>query len=487
MSNYHYKVDGKSLKTGKATVYLVYRSNGKEVAKSMGVTVNPKHFNSTIGRISSKDALYLEKNERIQQKTVEFQRAIRDLESVGQAVNKQAVDFALQLAPEVYAEIKAEWSANLEKGWDVVSQHEARIEELNAEIAELRRLVWGQKFAFEYHLPKQERYERMIYDQQQRLAAIDTEAAEIRAHITSMQEEIGIVSSATFVDKLEEYCNMKLLDTSIQKQTVGNYKLIATAVNKFNPRLQLKDMDLQFFQEFQAHLVARGVTNNSVRGMMSRIKGIYKHFADDLNLPVAFLSKFKQVKAAKDENVLFLTPEEIAELKALPLTARVHKEVRQQFLFAVETGLRRSDYNITAGNVVGREFIVTTKKTKKQVNIPATDEALRIFNEAGQTFRLIPESQFNQTLRLICQKMPSMQATSIKTLQVGREIIIKPYEKWQRMSSHVARKTFVENAVAKGADLIAIAEWLGHTDTVMLQKHYANKKQIAKREAHKIL
>ena len=55
------------------------------------------------------------------------------------------------------------------------------------------------------------------------------------------------------------------------------------------------------------------------------------------------------------------------------------------------------------------------------------------------------------------------------------------------MTSHVARKTFVENAVAKGVELIAIAEWLGHSDTQMLQKHYAHKGQIAKREAHKLL
>ena len=55
------------------------------------------------------------------------------------------------------------------------------------------------------------------------------------------------------------------------------------------------------------------------------------------------------------------------------------------------------------------------------------------------------------------------------------------------MTSHVARKTFVENAVSKGIELIAIAEWLGHSDTQMLQKHYAHKGQIAKREAYKLL
>jgi len=95
--------------------------------------------------------------------------------------------------------------------------------------------------------------------------------------------------------------------------------------------------------------------------------------------------------------------------------------------------------------------------------------------------------KFNQTLRIICQRMPLMDKVSMKTLTIGNRVTQKPYRKWQRMSSHVARKTFVENAVAKGVELIAIAEWLGHVDTVMLQKHYANKRQIAKREAVKLL
>ncbi|WP_216726454.1 tyrosine-type recombinase/integrase [Hymenobacter siberiensis] len=484
--SYHYKLDGKSLKTGKATIYIVYRSNGTEVAKSMGVTVNPKHFNSTTGRVSSKDAQFIEKNERIQQRTDEFQAAIRDVEMFGQPVTKATIDAIIQSDNDWKQQRESELVGVHAKGWQEVSENEARLAELREEMKQTRWLVWRDKYILEEALPREERYQRMIHDLQQQLAALDAEAAEIRDQITHIQEEAGFVSSALFVDKLNEYCKIKLLNMSMQKQTVSNYKLIATAVNKFNPRLQLKDMDLQFFQDFQAHLVDRGVTNNSIRGMMTRIKGIYLYFADDLNLPTGFFSKFEQVKARKDENILFLTPEELAELESLPLKPRVHQEVRQQFLFAVETGLRRSDYNITAANIKGREIVVTTQKTGKTVSIPATDKALQLFNEAGQNFRLIPESQFNQTLRLICQKMKTMQSESLKTLQVGSKVTTKSFKKWQRMTSHVARKTFVENAVAKGIELIAIAEWLGHSDTTMLTKHYANTKMIAKREAHKL-
>ena len=485
---FYYKVKGISPKTGKGTVYVIYR-NGTEIAKSTGITVNPKHFNTTTGRVSSKDPLFVNKNAQIAERADIFQGAYSFIEDfLKTPVTKENFEerYTYEVnAPEILANKRI---VRMSRMGEAIAQKEVRIAELGAELKGLRYNVAAGKWIMDndLQLTKEQRAERMIAEGRQRLAALDAEVAEIRADIQEWQEEAGLVSSATFAEKLSEFVQIQRLN-HVKESTLGNYKLIAKAVSNYKPRLQMKEMDLQFFQDFQAHLVARGVTNNSIRGMISRIKGIYKYFADDLNLPTGFFTKFKQVKGTKDENVLFLSPEELAELEALPLTARVHLEVRQQFLFAVETGLRRSDYNITAANVVGREIRVTTQKTGKQVSIPATTKALQLFNEAGQTFRLIPESQFNQTLRLICKKLDSMQTDSIKTFQVGSTVTQKSYKKWQRMTSHVARKTFVENAVAKGIELIAIAEWLGHTDTAMLQKHYANKTQIAKREASKLL
>lgn len=483
---FYFKIKGVSPKTTKGTVYVIYRTDTTEVAKSTGVSVNPKHFNSSVGKVSSKDGLYLDKNAVIQAVTAAFQRACLFVETYVGKVTKSAIDIQMAAELEGQETNKHQRIVKESQGREAVCKGEARIGELERELKELRGRVWSNKFTLDYHLSKRERYERMIHDQQQRLAAVNVEAAEIRAYITKMQEEIGVVSSASFKDKLNEFIRIQRLN-NVKESTLGNYRVILNTVEKYNKQLQLKDIDLTFFQEFQAHLVARGVTNNSIRGILSRIKGIYKYFADDEGLPLGFFSKFKMVKAGTDENVVFLYPTELAELEALPLTARVHKEVRAQFLFAVETGLRRSDYNITAANIQGNEIVLATQKTGKQVAIPLTDKARQLFSEAGQTFRLIPESQFNQTLRLICKRMESMNAASLKTFSVGNKVTQKNYEKWQRMTSHVARKTFVENAVYKGVELIAIAEWLGHVDTQMLQKHYANKKQIAKREAHKIL
>ncbi|OGX84698.1 tyrosine-type recombinase/integrase [Hymenobacter glacialis] len=412
-----YKLKGESKKTGEPTVYLIYRKG--TVAKSTGVTVKPTHFNPATGKVSMRDALHPEKNERIETVAKAFARACRDIESVGRPVTRANVEAMLAIETEE----KQERAKKVDKGWGLVAEREERIDALEAELKELRSLVDGHKYILEYHLPKQQRFERILRDSQQRLAVLEAEAEEIRAYVTELQEDMGLVSSALFKEKLHEYIRIQRLN-NVKESTLGNYTVIGNTVDRFNSKLKLKDIDLAFFQEFQQHLVKRGVTNNSIRGILSRIKGIYKYFADDEGLPLGFFSKFKMVKAGKDENIIFLSSQEVAELEALPLKARVHHEVRQQFLFAVETGLRRSDYNVTAANVQGSAIVLATQKTGKQVAIPLTAKARQLFEEAGHSFRLIPESQFNQTLRIICKKMPSMQAGSIKTFSIGNNEVV---------------------------------------------------------------
>ena len=68
--------------------------------------------------------------------------------------------------------------------------------------------------------------------------------------------------------------------------------------------------------------------------------------------------------------VLFLTARQLAELEALDIpAANVGQiDVRRQFLFAVETGLRHSDYQVEASDIqyseeYGEELVVITTKT----------------------------------------------------------------------------------------------------------------------------
>jgi site-specific recombinase XerD len=275
----------------------------------------------------------------------------------------------------------------------------------------------------------------------------------------------------------------------IKAGSLKAFDVLANMVARYDRGLLLTDVDLSRMNAFQQHLVDRGVVNSSIRETLGKFRTVFRHYATLHGMEVGWMNQFNYVQDADGEanETLFLSAVELAELEALdiPPANRAQREVRRQFLFGVETGLRRSDYQVSQDNVKGRELVVKTTKTGKVARIPFTDKARALF--AVGPFRLFIEAQFNQALRAMCKRLPSMQHGVTVYTPVGSETKEDVFSKWELMTSHVARKTYAHNALSRGASTTAVAEWLAHKSTAMLDKHYTNKKALARQEAHKVL
>lgn len=444
-----YKIDGISKRTGMGTVYVVIRGEvagkKKETIRTTKVSVKPTHFNSKTGKVNGKDPLYVEKNAQLQTIWADMEIVARNLEWAGLAPDKQAVARELQ-------EI-----ADALEGFA---------------IAKAGRIA-----------DKQSHYEKLLREVEE----MELQLRAKRAEVESLEMYLGIRSKPLLLSTLFEDFKVVKAKENVKVSTLKNYTVLKNIVAGFRKQALLTDVNLDFFIDFQAHLVKRGVTNKSILEVLGKFKSVFRYYANRHNISTSFLSEFKPVKDGQPNDVLFLTSVELAELEALTINTPGQRDVRQQFLFAVETGLRRSDYNVTKTDVKGSELTVVTRKTGKIATIPFTKKAARLFKESGYNFRLIREAQFNQTLRAICKKLPSMQAPVDVFTYVGSETIKNTYPKWELMSSHVARKTYAHNALSKGASISAVAEWLGHQSTKMLDLHYSNKKELARQEAHKML
>ncbi len=447
----YYKILGVSKKTGMGTVYVVLRSDvggvKKETVRSTGVSAKPSYFDTRAGKVNGRDPLHVEKNERIHAHGADMAAIERELKWAGLVPDKQAVERVQRERDEVpalYASIKA-----------------ARVS-----------LV-------------EDQHAQLVLD----VAELEAKLKEKRAQLESVEIYLNKRPKPLLLSKLiDDYKAMKAKE-HVKPGTLKNFTVLKNIVGKFNKQVLLTDMNLDFFTDFQAHLVGRGVTNKSTLEVTGKLKTVFRYYANKHGIGTAFLSDFKPVEDGQPNDVLFMSPEELAELEALDIPAANvgQVDVRRQFLFAVETGLRRSDYNVSQSNIKGKELEVITTKTGKVATIPFTKKAHQLFAEADFTFRLIKEAQFNQTLRALCKKLPSMQDTITVYTYVGKETKAETLPRWQWMTSHVARKTYAHNALTKGASRDAVAEWLGHKSTAMLDKHYSNRKELARQEAHKML
>ncbi|GAA4498299.1 hypothetical protein GCM10023172_14980 [Hymenobacter ginsengisoli] len=438
-----YKIRGISPKSGKGTVYCVYRQNGKECLRTTGVAVAPADFDPATGKVKSRVPQHPELNAKIQAVALTIEGIVRDLKADGLEASSAAVAAAL-------ADI------------DTIAEADAFVlpilEKADAQSLEALR---------------------------KELAWLESETLRVKTAIGRFERLLGIAAPVKlFTDKIADY--LKADPNFYRPATVRGYEDLRVIIGEFRPQLRLEEIDLDTFREFQKYLLAKGMRNNSVRTHLDRLKTVYRYLADEAGLSAEFLKKFRQVPELANDDVIYLTREEVAAIAALKLT-KTQRQVQQQFLFACATGLRHQSLNITTANITGETLTVVTGKKNLTVKPPITPAARAILNGPDFPFRKYHVNHFNKVLRAICKKAPGFDVPVTVTHYVGNVPTVETKPKWEHMSSHVGRKTAINHWLASGVRESVVSLWAAHRDTKTTAKHYANKDAISAQEALKLL
>lgn len=181
---------------------------------------------------------------------------------------------------------------------------------------------------------------------------------------------------------------------------------------------------------------------------------------------------FKAIKPFKtgDLPVVYLTMEELkrfmdADLSDFPPSFQTSREI---FCFGCFSGLRYSDIKaLTWGNVKDNSIVFTTKKTHDTIEVELNDITRSILDSRphGKTtdkvFDILCNSEYNETLQRIAIKAGIDSPVQILTY-IGTQRIETFRPKYELISSHVARKTFVTNALSIGVPPQIVMKWTGH-------------------------
>ncbi|GAB3724099.1 site-specific integrase [Hymenobacter agri] len=437
----YYKLRKIGKKTGRGTVYVVYRFGQSELAKTTGVNVLPSEFNPKTGKVNGKNSLFPELNAQIQAVAGRMERAVRNARGEGLLPTTATVEACYAKLISVDDELP-----DLQDGAEVAA------DDLQRQMNELRTQLARKEAA----------YADML----------------LAAGLSN-----GPNAKALFTDKIADFLATR---PNYRPATILGYRDLSSMVAKFHSSLQLADVNVEFLQDFQRHLLDKEMRNQSVRTILDRLRTVYTHFAEDEGLSLLIFRKFRPIPALANDNVIYLTPEEIDAIAALEIKAPTLRQVQQQFLFACETGLRHSDLYITAANVVGEELRVTTRKKQKTVTVPLTERAKAIIEGPCFPFKPVNVNHYNKAIQQVCKKAPVLNALVTVTHYSGAKTFVQTRMKWQMISSHVARKSAINNWLAKGVRETVVADWAGHSDLKMLQRHYQNRASASRQEASKI-
>jgi integrase len=202
-----------------------------------------------------------------------------------------------------------------------------------------------------------------------------------------------------------------------------------------------------------------------------------------------YMPKFKII----DKTVVFLTqdelktlynyviPEEGTEVELVNIQGEKYKKTvtlttcldrtRDMFCFCAYTGLRYSDMaKLTHADIKDDQICVNTQKTNDTLVIPLNARAKAIlakYAHAGYpgnlVFPVISNQKMNDYIKEIAELCGFIEPVKFTYFQSGSRCE-EVHPKWEVLSTHAARRTFVCTALALGIPANVVMKITGHSD-----------------------
>lgn len=278
---------------------------------------------------------------------------------------------------------------------------------------------------------------------------------------------------------------------------IKNFNNIINKINNFRKGLLLKELNEDILSDFAKWLIATNggdLNNNTAKKRISQLKwflrwcnrtGYYKN-----NLYETFQPKFKMVSGEKE--IIFLTKGELQKWMSYKFSEKDNylEKVRDVFLFCCFTGLRYSDVkNLKHADIRDGIIHIVTVKTADNILINLNDFSQAIldkYKDNDKTFALpVCASQvMNREIKQI-GKLAGIDASVKKIYYKGNKRYEEVLPKYEYLSMHASRRTFVVTAMTLGMDTNVIMKFTGHNSINAMKPYMAVVDDMKKREMNK--
>ena len=177
--------------------------------------------------------------------------------------------------------------------------------------------------------------------------------------------------------------------------------------------------------------------------------------------------------------VVFLTWDELMRVwNWAPEDRLFMGHVRDVFCFCCFTSLRFSDaMNLRWPDVTPTSLKITAVKTAEPLEIQLNQWSNEILwrhvdedNAENRVFPKISNQVFNRYLHELC-RLCGIDEPIHLTWYRGTERHDEVHPKWELVSSHCGRRTFICNALAMGISPTVVMQWTGHEDYTAMRPY----------------
>lgn len=297
---------------------------------------------------------------------------------------------------------------------------------------------------------------------------------ELRAKVEST---LGITNkeedSENLSDIIDRFVESESVLSSWSKGTIAKLRTLHKHLNEFMPTLRASDITNATLENIVKWYVDRGYRNSTI----SKNIAILKWFVRWAYRNGYYTGKAHETFSVKihnyDKEVIYLSWEELMTVCSLDLGEKTFLDnIRNVFCFCCFTSLRYSDVQKLAWTDVHENSIsVVTKKTTDILRIELNKHSRKFLDKyrgmkykGNRVFPVYANQVMNRGLKDIGLKASLDEKIRLVSYS-GNKRIEEVFEKWQLLTTHCARRTFVVNAMYLGIPEDVIRSWTGHSDS----------------------
>jgi integrase len=277
------------------------------------------------------------------------------------------------------------------------------------------------------------------------------------------EQENGPPAFLTCYEEWVERC-----EVTKRPNTIKTYRTTLRHLREFEQHaravLTFDNLGPAFGDQFPAYLIKqRGLTDAVVKKNITILK-TFLNYASDRGLTENLAYKRYSWKH-REPDILTLTKGELEAIAALELSASPYLDnARALFLMGCYTGLRYSDIvSLRPEHVYGQTLRLTTTKTSDTLLIPLREEAQALVARMmGNTIHPITNQRLNEYVKEIGKLAGIDRPTERVRYQGGKRQPGLAVPKYELLTCHTARRTFVTQALKDGVRAETVRKTTGH-------------------------
>lgn len=251
-------------------------------------------------------------------------------------------------------------------------------------------------------------------------------------------------------------------------------------------KLQITDMNLDFFDKFSAYSFEGKCTGNNYFAKLTSILKTFLKWAEERGIHSnRDYLKFKATE--EDIEVIHLTHEELMKLYNHQFKTKKLSQIRDVYCFGCFTGLRYSDVAALKAINIQEDYInLTIIKTRTiNHNVPLLNYTKEILNKYLDTIYyplpVVSSQKTNEYIKDCCEEVGIDTPITI-TRYIGSRRIDRTLPKYKLITFHTSRKTFITNSLMLGINERIVRSITGHKKESTFNKYVKLTEEYKKNE-----